>query len=285
MNSAISTKNLRKDFKEVTALSGVDLEVPEGQIFGLIGPNGSGKTTLIKILTGLLRSTSGQVSVLGMDPINERNRLHEQIGYMPQTDSLYDDLSARDNVRFFAKACGVANADERAAEMLRFVELEHRANHKIHTFSGGMRKRVSLACTLVHKPRLLFLDEPTAAVDPELKLKFWALFRELSGQGCTLFISTHLMDEALYCDQVAILRKGELVFVSTPDKFLQEGRSKVKVVDGSGKSEEKVIPAEPGDLAQLLQGFGLKKEITSIEIKNESFEEIVLKIAKKRAKK
>jgi ABC-2 type transport system ATP-binding protein len=198
---------------------------------------------------------------------------------MPQTDSLYDDLSAQDNIRFFAKAYGIKDVDSKAKELLELVELERRARHKIYTFSGGMRKRISLACALVHDPKLLFLDEPTAAVDPELKLKLWELFRELSARGHTLFISTHLMDEAMYCDEVAILQEGKMIFSSTPDKFLQRGHSRVTITDKSGKITSANTLSEPKDLARLLQNYGLKKDVDAIQIRSESFEEIMLKIA------
>jgi ABC-2 type transport system ATP-binding protein len=278
MASSIEIKNLHKKYKDIIALDNINLKVPKGKIFGLIGPNGAGKTTLIKTLVGLLKPTRGQTIVLGLDPIHNKNQLKQFLGYMPQTASLYEDLSAKDNVKFFAEASNIKNIKDRVTETLGFVELGHRSNNKVHTFSDGMKKRVSLACALVHNPKIIFLDEPTAAIDPELKMKLWELFRRLADQGSALFVSTHLMDEAMYCDQVAILRQGKIVLVSSPGEFLQKGKSVVKVTLSSGKAVEKKISASPKDLADQLKSYGLNQKISSVEINNESFDEILLSI-------
>ncbi|MGN6755595.1 MAG: ABC transporter ATP-binding protein, partial [Thermomicrobiales bacterium] len=160
---AIAVRGLTKRYGAIEALRGVELTVPRGALFGLVGPNGAGKTTLIKALVGALRPSGGEVRVLGADPLRDRARVRQQIGYMPQAPALYDDLSARDNIAFFAAAHAVPDLAARVTEVLAFTELTERADDSIASFSGGMRRRVSLAAALVHRPTLLLLDEPTAA--------------------------------------------------------------------------------------------------------------------------
>jgi ABC-2 type transport system ATP-binding protein len=152
--NAVEVINLKKDYKHIHALNNVSLAVPEGRIYGLIGPNGAGKTTLIKALAGSLKPDSGIVKVLGMDPLKEKWKLRQEIGYMPQAYALYDDLSARENILFFGRAGKVADPGKKTDEILEFTELKDRANDPVGTFSGGMKKRVSLACALIHNPRV-----------------------------------------------------------------------------------------------------------------------------------
>jgi ABC-2 type transport system ATP-binding protein len=208
---AIRVEGLSKRYGKVEALGGVDIRVPEGTVFGLVGPNGAGKTTLIKALVGALRPSGGEVRVLGLEPLKERTELRQQIGYMPQFSALYEDLSARDNVEFFGAAHATPELRKRTAEVLGFTDMTARAKEPVYKLSGGMKRRVSLACALVHRPRILFLDEPTAAVDPNLRSRLWKTFRRLAEGGTTLFVSTHLMDEAMLCDRVAILRRGKII--------------------------------------------------------------------------
>jgi ABC-2 type transport system ATP-binding protein len=203
---AIQVEGVTKRYRAVDALRGVDLCVPVGTLFGLLGPNGAGKSTLIKALVGALRPTAGKASVLGLDPLRQRAELRRQIGYMPQSPALYQDLSARDNIAFFGSAHAISSLKQRVDEVLALTELSARMHDPVRQLSGGLQRRVSLAVALVHRPRMLLLDEPTAAVDPALRARFWPTFRGLAAGGATLLISTHLMDEALLCDQVAVLR-------------------------------------------------------------------------------
>ncbi len=273
--SAIEVQNLRKNYGGFEALRGVDLEVRTGSLFGLLGPNGAGKSTLIKALVGALRPSSGELRVLGLDPLREPARLRAQIGYMPQSPALYEDLSARENVLFFASAHGSPDAGKRVEEVLAFADLAERADDPVHTFSGGMKRRVSLACALVHQPRVLFLDEPTAAVDPHLRGRFWRTFRDLAATGVTLFISTHLMDEALLCDEVAILRQGSILATDTPQGLLQRGRSKLTVRCGLAEREH-LIESRPEDLAEALRGYGLYPEVSAVAVRADTLETVVL---------
>src|SRR5687767_9063533 len=178
--TAIAIEGLTKRYGDVEALQGVDLAVPRGCLFGLVGANGAGKTTLIKAIVGALRPTGGSVRTLGLDPLRDRAAVRQQIGYMPQSPALYDDLSARDNIAFFGSAHGVPDLGRRVEEVLTFTELAGRAGDSVGQFSGGMKRRVSLAAALIHRPPLLILDEPTAAVDPGLRARFWQQFRNLA---------------------------------------------------------------------------------------------------------
>lgn len=213
---AVEVRGLRKDFGEVQALKGVDLSIERGQIFGLLGPNGAGKTTLIRLLTGSIKPTDGRISLLGLDPIKQKAQVRRQIGYMPQNPALYDDLSPRENIRFFGKANHSENLGLGVEKVIEFVGLSERANDAVYTLSGGMKQRVSLACALVNEPQVLLLDEPTSGIDPKLREAFWKHFYELAGRGVTVLVSTHQMDEAMYCDRLAILNKGTLLADDPP---------------------------------------------------------------------
>jgi len=275
--NTIEIVNLTKQYGKLTALSDVSLTVPEGTIFGLLGPNGAGKTTLIKSIAGALKPTSGSAKVLGLDPLKNRWEIRKQIGYMPQSSSLYGDLSARQNIMFFGKAQRVTNLGAEVDKILQFTELENRADDRVRNFSGGMQKRVSLACALIHQPRILFLDEPTAAVDPHLKLRTWELFRVLAQKGVTIFVSTHLMDEAMKCDQLAILRNGQLLAVDTPAKILAMGKTRVHI-QRKGEMIQKEISSEPTSILSELKILGLDSTIDHIDLQADDLETIILSL-------
>ena len=271
----INIISLKKAYGNIHALRGIDLQIPEGKIYGLIGPNGSGKTTLIKSIVGAIKPSSGSISVCGMDPQKDKWEIRKLIGYMPQSSSLFESLNTRDNITFFGKAYGLKNLNQRVDEIIEFTELKERENDPIYTFSGGMKKRVSLACALIHRPKLLLLDEPTAAVDPHLKARSWGLFRELASRGTTLLISTHLMDEALLCDNITVLNRGKVILINTPEEILKKGESKL-IINTAQERIENVILSNHEDLANKLKEFGLQEGIKSIEIKQETLEEIML---------
>lgn len=277
MTNAVEIKNLSKDYIKLRALKNITLNVPQGTIYGVVGPNGAGKTTLIKMLAGALKPTSGSVKVLGLDPLQDKWKLRRQIGYMPQSPALYDDLSAKRNIQFFTGAQNIAGLEKKTDEILAFTELTNRANDLVGTFSGGMKKRVSLCCALIHQPKIVFLDEPTAAIDPHLKLQSWKLFRQLAKTGTTLFISTHLMEEALLCDKVTILGNGEIITVDTPQKILEQGKTILQFSE-SGEIKEAIFDSTPESLANELHQLGLKQNITSISVNPDNIESIVLGI-------
>lgn len=275
--NAIDVSGLTRKYGRVEALRGVDLAVPQGSLFGLLGPNGAGKSTLIKALVGALRPTMGSACVLGLDPLRDRAELRQRIGYMPQAPALYEDLSARDNVAFFGSAHGTADLESAVAGILDFTELAARADDRVYTLSGGMKRRVSLAAALVHRPDVLFLDEPTAAVDPYLRARFWKTFRDLAANGATLFISTHLMDEALLCDHVAVLRAGGVLAVDTPSRFLEGGRTHL-TIRCDGAAEESVIGGRPEDLATALHSYGLEPRVSAVSIRADTLETVILSL-------
>ena len=279
--NTIEIQNLSKSYGKLCALNDITLCVPEGSIYGLIGPNGAGKTTFIKMLVGSLKPTTGDVKILGLNPIKDRWKLRRQIGYMPQSPALYDNLSARNNILFFGSAQNVPELKKKTEEIISFAELTPRADDIVGTFSGGMKKRVSLCCALIHNPKIIFLDEPTAAVDPHLKSQSWLLFRKLADRGVTLFISTHLMDESLLCDKVTILRKGEIIAIDTPKKILEMGKTKLKIHSEKTK-QESVIESTPQSLAKELHRFGLNKDISSVELHSDNIEEIILSIIREK---
>jgi ABC-2 type transport system ATP-binding protein len=215
-DAAVELEAVVKVFGPVRALDDITICVAPGETFGLIGPNGSGKTTLLRLVLGLGRPTSGTVRVLGC--AMPTHHVSGQIGYMTQSSALYMELSARENLAFFGKLYGLRDGRLRGRieETLALVELADRARSPVHALSGGMRQRLSLACALIHQPRLLVLDEPTVGIDPELRHAFWDYFRQLNQQGVTILISTHHLDEAARCHRLALLRFGTLLAVDTP---------------------------------------------------------------------
>ena len=277
---AVRVSRLTKSYGRLEALGGVDLCVPEGAVFGLVGPNGAGKTTLIKALVGALRPSEGEVRVLGLNPLEDRAELRRRAGYMPQSPALYEDLPARANVEFFGAAHRVPDLKKKTQEVLELADLTARADDALYKLSGGMKRRVSLACALVHRPQILFLDEPTAAVDPQLRHRLWNTFRELAGGGTTLFISTHLMDEAMLCDRVAILRKGRVVVSDAPRRILEEGKTRL-VLKQAGEEEERVIGGRPEDLAAALREYGLAPDVSAVNVREDSLETVVLSLIEK----
>ena len=215
---AVEVEGVSVSFGAVRALDSVGLGVRVGEVYGLLGPNGSGKTTLIRSLVGLVKPDAGSVRVLGrrMPDLDVLAR----IGYMTQAAALYPDLSVEENLRFFASICGASAAQ--VTEALRFVELEDRRRSVVVTLSGGMRTRASLACAIVHQPRLLLLDEPTVGVDPQLRAQLWDRFRQMTTEGTSIIVSSHVMDEAERCDRLGLIRSGRLLAEGTVAELLQQ---------------------------------------------------------------
>ncbi len=216
-NAIISTQALSKKFHNEFAVQDVSMEIPQGIIVGFIGPSGSGKTTTVRLLTGIYQPTAGMATVLGSRP-SEFTRSHrEKIGYMPQLFALYPELSVWENLNFTASIYGMnMQRDDRFNELLEFVEMSKDKKKLARNLSGGMKRRLSLAATLAHKPELLFLDEPTAGIDPVLRRKFWNHFAALKEEGRTLFITTQYVGEAAYCDLVGVMVQGRLIMLKTP---------------------------------------------------------------------
>jgi ABC-2 type transport system ATP-binding protein len=216
--NAVETRDLVKTFGSFTAVDHVTLEVPRGEIFGFLGPNGAGKSTTIRILCGLLSPTSGSASVAGYDVARQPEEVKRSIGYMSQKFSLYDDLTVEENIDFFTGIYGVARdrRAERKSYVLEMANLTERRDAMTRTLSGGWKQRLALGCAILHDPPVLFLDEPTSGVDPIARGAFWHLIHDLAETGHTIFVSTHYMDEAEYCNRLALMYRGKVIALGAP---------------------------------------------------------------------
>ena len=231
--SAIVARNLTRRFGKLTAVDGVDLDIPGAGIYGFLGPNGSGKSTTIRMLCGLLAPSEGTVEVLGHRMPRDAERLRRQLGYMTQRFSLWDDLTVRENLEFMARIFGLDAAERRAriAELGGEYDLGGLMQQRAGTMSGGQRQRLALAAATLHRPELLLLDEPTSAVDPQSRRDFWeSLFRLVSG-GTTILVSTHYMDEAERCHRLAILAEGRVVAEGAPRQLMRDIRACVVEIE------------------------------------------------------
>jgi ABC-2 type transport system ATP-binding protein len=233
---AIETIDLTKRFDGFTAVNQVSFTVKRGEIFGFLGPNGAGKTTTMRMLMGLIVPTSGSAAVLGYDVVKETAALRQRIGYMSQRFSLYNDLTVVENLNFFGGTYGVRNQRlrERKTAVLEMAGLQGREKELTKNLSGGWRQRLALGCAILHEPEMLFLDEPTAGVDPISRREFWDLLYVLSNQGKTIFVTTHYMDEAEHCHRLSFIQRGKLVAIGSPEEIKREKmRGQVLEIDCS----------------------------------------------------
>jgi ABC-2 type transport system ATP-binding protein len=233
-DTAITANGLSKSFGELTAVDKLTLTVPKGQIYGFLGPNGSGKTTAIRLLTGLLTPTEGAVDVLGLSIPRDAEALRMRMGYMTQKFALYDDLTVEENLKFMASIYNLTKAprEQRINELISTYDLVEQRYQRAGSMSGGQKQRLALAAATIHEPEILFLDEPTSAVDPENRRNFWEKLFVLCEQGTTILVSTHYMDEAERCHQLAILQHGVLRANGTPDALMNNlGVNVVEIVD------------------------------------------------------
>ena len=214
----VETRGLTRRFGPITAVRDLTLKIAAGEVFGLLGPNGSGKTTTIRMLCGLIAPSAGTATVAGIDVIESPDRVKERIGYMSQRFGLYDDLTVAENMDFYGGIYGLKDAGRtgRIAEVVAFLGLERRLAQLAGTLSGGWKQRLALACALMHQPALLFLDEPTAGVDPAARRSFWRTIHTLAKAGTTVIVTTHYMDEAAQCGRVAMMSQGHLIALGTP---------------------------------------------------------------------
>ncbi|EGQ8099752.1 ABC transporter ATP-binding protein [Vibrio parahaemolyticus] len=221
---AIQAQNVVKKFGDFTAINNITLNVPKGSIYGFLGPNGCGKSTTIRVLTGLLSPSEGSVDVLGLEIPKQSEQLRLKIGYMTQKFSLYDDLSVQENLEFIGQIFGLSSQSlkERIEEQLTTYGLDQLRKQRVSGMSGGQKQRLSLAAATMHKPELLFLDEPTSAVDPENRRDFWEQLFDLSDQGTTILVTTHYMDEAERCHRLAIMESGEIRADGEPEQLMEQ---------------------------------------------------------------
>ncbi|HTX35683.1 MAG TPA: ABC transporter ATP-binding protein [Bryobacteraceae bacterium] len=221
MEPIIETRDLTKRFAALTAVDHLNLAVAQGEIFGLVGPDGAGKTTTVRMLCGLMDPTEGTARVAGHDVARQSQAVKDQIGYMAQRFGLYTDLTVRENMNFYADLFGILGAerDRLSAQLLRMTRMEPFTNRQAGRLSGGMKQKLALMCTLLHHPRILFLDEPTNGVDPVSRRDFWAILYQLLHDGITIFMTTAYLDEAERCNRVGLLHKGQLIRCETPEEM------------------------------------------------------------------
>ena len=218
---AVTVENLGKKFGDFQAVNKVSLQVKRGEIFGFLGPNGAGKSTTIRMLCGIITPTSGKASVIGFDVLKQAEQIKAHIGYMSQKFSLYEDLTVEENIDFYSGIYQIPQAQkkERKDWVVKMSGLDEHRDSLAAILAGGWRQRLALGCALLHKPQVIFLDEPTSGVDPISRRNFWDLIYQLAAEGVTIFVTTHYMDEAEYCDRLAMIYRGELVAIGTPDEL------------------------------------------------------------------
>jgi ABC-2 type transport system ATP-binding protein len=223
-NFIVKVEGLTRKFGDFVAVDNISLRIEKGEIFGFLGPNGAGKSTTIKMLCGLLLPTSGNGFVNGYDVMKESEEIKKHIGYMSQRFSLYDDLKVEENINFFSGIYGVSHEKrkERREWVLEMASLKDKRNTITRTLPGGFKQRLALGCAILHEPPILFLDEPTSGVDPISRRNFWNLIYEMSQAGTTIFVTTHYMDEADYCDRLALIYRGRIIAEGTPNELKQE---------------------------------------------------------------
>jgi ABC-2 type transport system ATP-binding protein len=222
--AAIDARALRKVFGDLVAVEGLTLSVRRGEVFGLLGPNGSGKTTTIRMFCGLMEPTSGSATVAGCDVVRDAESVRRRIGYMSQRYGLYDDLTVVENIRFYSSVYGLygESRERRIEALVRELDLSDRVGQFAGTLSGGWKQRLALACATAHEPPVLFLDEPTAGVDPASRRRFWEIIRQFARRGTSILVTTHYMDEAALCDRLAFMSRGHLIAIGTPDEVTRQ---------------------------------------------------------------
>jgi ABC-2 type transport system ATP-binding protein len=227
MSSAVAIRNLVKSFDGIRAVDGLTLDVSQGEMFALVGPDGAGKTTTIRILCGILRADGGEAAVLGLDVVRDIRAVRRRVGYLSQRFTLYGDLSVDENIEFFARIHGVRDFRSRRDELLEFTRLAPFRDRLADRLSGGMKQKLALACTLIHTPELIFLDEPTTGVDPDTRRDFWKLLAELMARGTTIVLTTPYLDEAERCTRVAMMSGGRILACAPPDELRESLRQSV----------------------------------------------------------
>jgi ABC-2 type transport system ATP-binding protein len=228
----IKVNNLTKRFGDFTAVDHVSFRVKQGEVYGWLGPNGAGKTTTIRMLLGLLKISDGSARVLGYDPATQTKEMQAHVGYMSQLFTLYDDLTAHENIRFYGQAYGLRRDElrQRQAEIIEMAGLQGRENELTANLSGGWKQRLALGCAIVHRPRVIFLDEPTAGVDPISRRDFWGLIYAMANKGVTILVTTHYMDEAELCQRVGFISQGRLIALDSPQQ-LKETQMRGQVLE------------------------------------------------------
>ncbi|HEX5002927.1 MAG TPA: ABC transporter ATP-binding protein [Bacteroidia bacterium] len=228
MNKAISVQHLTKKFGTFTAVDDISFDVAQGEIFGFLGANGAGKTTAMRMLCGLSNPTSGEAHVAGFDLYKEADKIRKNIGYMSQRFSLYEDLTVRENIRFYGGIYGLSGSEikSKSDQLIQMLQLENQRNSLVASLPLGWKQKLAFSVALIHNPKIIFLDEPTGGVDPLTRREFWMMIYEAAHKGTTVFVTTHYMDEAEYCDRVSIMVDGRIEDLDTPAALKSKHQAK-----------------------------------------------------------
>lgn len=252
MNEVIEVINLIKKFGDVAAVDGISFAVTRGEMFGFVGPDGAGKTTTIRCLCGLISPDSGSINVLGKDILQSKKEVQNKIGYLSQRFSLYSDLSVDENIEFLAEIHNVWSYEERRNQLLDFARLTPFRKRIADKLSGGMKQKLALACSLIHKPEILFLDEPTTGVDPVSRRDFWKILSDLQKDGITIFMSTPYLDEAERCNRVAFMDKGNIIALDSPQNIKNSiGKNVIEIVTPQAREAYSILKTNFGFDVQL----------------------------------
>lgn len=219
---SIIVQNISKSYNNIKAIDAISFEVKEGELFGLIGPDGAGKTTIFRILTTVLLANKGSATVAGFDVVKDYKAIRNSVGYMPGKFSLYQDLTVEENLNFFATIFGTTIQENYDLIKDIYIQIEPFKDRRAGALSGGMKQKLALCCALIHKPKVLFLDEPTTGVDPVSRKEFWEMLKRLQQKGITILVSTPYMDEAAMCDRIALIQKGEILKIDTPENIIKK---------------------------------------------------------------
>lgn len=273
MINIIEIENLKKSYDEILAVKNISFTVKEGEMFGLVGPDGAGKTTTIRILCGLLNADQGKIKVFNQEISEHKKHIQNNIGYLSQKFSLYGDLTVDENIEFFAEIHNVKNFHQRRDELLKFTRLTPFRNRLSDQLSGGMKQKLALACSLIHNPKILFLDEPSTGVDPVSRRDFWKILADLLKERITILMTTPYLDEAERCNRVALMHNGEIISIDTPEKVKNSvGKKSLEIITSDIKSSYRILKSSKefevqifGDRLNIISDI---PEQTIIRIKN-----------------
>ena len=275
-DNSVEVHQLTRNFGDFTAVDHISFEIPKGEIFGLLGPNGAGKTTTIRMLCGLLKPTGGEARVLGFDVAGQSEQVKRNIGYMSQKFSLYNDLTVYENLWFYANLYGIQNdrIKQRIDDLIEMAGLRGHEKQLTHNLSGAWRQRLALACAIVHEPPMLFLDEPTAGVDPISRREFWEMIYTMAGKGVSVLATTHYMDEAEFCNVIGMMYRSRLIALNDPDTLKNNMRGYLYEVDCNA----------PGKAEHILKSLAEVEDVAAhgvllhLLLSNENEKELILKI-------